>query len=146
MSLADIPVSNPLQRLHTLPTSRDPFFPQVDQTLKHFQGESTRFHYVAFTKFLLVSNRPLGFTSHTNTVLLPKVATNKTISNEPWHSTLSRANTMPWPPLMTQRRRKVHPQFSPTNQLRASHTILMVVLFSRVVSQRTGPHGEVLRK
>jgi hypothetical protein len=50
MSTADIPVSNALQRLHTLPMSSDPFLPQVDQTLKHYQGESARFHYVAFTK------------------------------------------------------------------------------------------------
>jgi hypothetical protein len=47
---ADIPVSKTLQRLHTLPTSRDPFLPRVDQTLKQYQGESTRFHYVAFKK------------------------------------------------------------------------------------------------
>jgi hypothetical protein len=29
---------------------------------------------------------------------------------------------------------------------RASHTTLMIALFSRVVSQRTGPYGEVLGK
>jgi hypothetical protein len=73
VSTADIPVSNPLQRLHTLPMSRDPFLPRVNQTLKHYQGESARFHYVAFTKILLVCSRPLGFASRTNTVLLPKV-------------------------------------------------------------------------
>jgi hypothetical protein len=39
VSTADIPVSNTLQRLHTLPTSRDPVLPRVDQTLKHYQGE-----------------------------------------------------------------------------------------------------------
>jgi hypothetical protein len=50
MSTADILVSNALQRLHTLPMISDPFLPQVDQTLKHYQGESARFHYVAFTK------------------------------------------------------------------------------------------------
>jgi hypothetical protein len=72
MSMADIPVSNTLQRSHTLPTSRDPFFPQVDQTLKHSQGESARFHYVAFTKILLVCSHPLGFASHANTLLLPE--------------------------------------------------------------------------
>jgi hypothetical protein len=32
------------------------------------------------------------------------------------------------------------------NQLRASHTTLMVLLFFRVVIQRTGPYGEVLGK
>jgi hypothetical protein len=65
MSTTDTPVSNPLQRMHTLPMSRDPFLPKVDQTLKHSQGESARFHYVAFS-------HPLDFVSLTNTVLLPK--------------------------------------------------------------------------
>jgi hypothetical protein len=58
MGTTDILVSNSPQRPHTLPTSRDPLFPQVDQTLKHFQGESARFHYVAFTKILRVCSRP----------------------------------------------------------------------------------------
>jgi hypothetical protein len=53
---------------------------------------------------------------------------------------------MPQPPLMAQQRSKLHPQIPPINQLRASHTILMAALFSRVVSQLTGPYGEVLRK
>jgi hypothetical protein len=72
-STADIPISNTLERLHTLPTSRDPFLPRVNQTLKHYQGESARFHYVAFTKISLVYSCLLGFASRTNTVLLPKV-------------------------------------------------------------------------
>jgi hypothetical protein len=38
------------------------------------------------------------------------------------------------------------PQVPLINQLRASHSTLMVVLFSRVVIQRTGPYGEVLGK
>jgi hypothetical protein len=50
MSMADILVSNPLQRSYTLPTSCDPFLSQVVQTLKHFQGDWARFHYVAITK------------------------------------------------------------------------------------------------
>jgi hypothetical protein len=73
VSTTDIPVSNALQRLHILPTSCDPFLPQVDQTLKHYQGESARFHYVAFTKTPLVHSCSLGFASRTNTILLPKV-------------------------------------------------------------------------
>jgi hypothetical protein len=73
MSSADIPVSNTLQRLLTLPTSRDSFMPRVDQTLKHYQGESARFYYVAFTKTPLVHSCSLGFASRTNTVHLPKV-------------------------------------------------------------------------
>jgi hypothetical protein len=44
-----------------------------DQTLKHYQGESVRFHYVAFTKIPLVRSCLLGFASRTNTVLLPKM-------------------------------------------------------------------------
>jgi hypothetical protein len=38
------------------------------------------------------------------------------------------------------------PQVPQINQLRVSHSTLMVVLLSRVVTQRTGPYGEVLRK
>jgi hypothetical protein len=38
------------------------------------------------------------------------------------------------------------PQFPLINQLRASHSTLMFVLLSRVVTQRTGPYGEVLSK
>jgi hypothetical protein len=38
------------------------------------------------------------------------------------------------------------PQVPPINQLRATHSILMVVRLSRVVSQRTGPYGEALEK
>jgi hypothetical protein len=53
--------------------SCDPFLPRVDQTLKPYQGESARFHYVAFTKIPLLYSCSLGFTSHTNTLLLPKV-------------------------------------------------------------------------
>jgi hypothetical protein len=107
---------------------------RVVQTLKHYQGESTRFRYVAFTKIPLVCSRPLGFASRTNTVLLPKGVTNKTKSNEPRHPTLSRASIMPHPPLTAQRRSKLHPHIPPINQLRASDTTLMVALFSWVVS------------
>jgi hypothetical protein len=53
---------------------------------------------------------------------------------------------MPQPPLTAQQRSKLHPQVPPINQLRVSHTTLMVVLLSRVVSQRTGPYGDVLGK
>jgi hypothetical protein len=38
------------------------------------------------------------------------------------------------------------PQVPRINQLRVSHTTLMVVLFSRVTIQRIGPYGEVLEK
>jgi hypothetical protein len=38
------------------------------------------------------------------------------------------------------------PQVPLINQLRASHSTLMVALLSRVVTPQTGPYGEVLRK
>jgi hypothetical protein len=38
------------------------------------------------------------------------------------------------------------PQVQLINQLRASHSTLMVVLLSQVVTQRIGPYGEILRK
>jgi hypothetical protein len=53
---------------------------------------------------------------------------------------------MPRPPLTAQRRSKLHPQVPPINPLRASHYTLMVVLLSRVISQRIGPYGEALGK
>jgi hypothetical protein len=145
VSSTDIPVSNTLQRLHTLPTSRDPSMHRVDQTLKHYQGESTRFHYVAFTKTPLVHSCSLGFASRTQYTSLRWV-TNKTKSNKPLHPNLGRASTMPWPPLTAFRQSQLHPQVHLINQLRASHSTLMVALLSRVVTPRTGPFGEVLRE
>jgi hypothetical protein len=53
---------------------------------------------------------------------------------------------MPRPPLTAQRQSQLHPQVHLINQLRASHSTLMVVLLSRVVFQRIGPYGEVLKK
>jgi hypothetical protein len=53
---------------------------------------------------------------------------------------------MPQPPLLAQQRIKLHPQIPLINKLKVSHTTLTVALFSWVVSQRTGPYGEVLRK
>jgi hypothetical protein len=41
---------------------------------------------------------------------------------------------------------QLHPHVHLINQLRASHSTLMVALLSRVVTQRIGPYGEVLRK
>jgi hypothetical protein len=49
-------------------------------------------------------------------------------------------------PLTAQRQSQLHPQVLLINQLSASHSTLMVVLFSWVVIQRTGPYGKVLRK
>jgi hypothetical protein len=47
---------------------------------------------------------------------------------------------------MALRLSQLHPQVHLINQLRASHSTLMAVLLSRVVSQRTGPYREVIRK
>jgi hypothetical protein len=89
MSTADIPVSNPLQRLHTLPTSCDSLSTQgALLPIDHFLGGLAGYHYVAFIKILLMCSRPLGFASCTNTVLLPKGVTNKTKSNAPRHQPL----------------------------------------------------------
>jgi hypothetical protein len=125
--------------------SCDSFIPRVDQTLKHYKGELSSFHYVAFTKTPLVHSCSLGFASHTNAVHLPRWVTNKTKSNEPLHP-LGRASTTPRPPLTTLRQSQLHPQVHLINQLRASHSTLMVALLSWVVTPRTGPCGEVLRK
>jgi hypothetical protein len=54
VSSADIPVFNTLQRLYTLPTSRDPFQPGLYRPDLHYQGEWPGIHYVAFTKTPLV--------------------------------------------------------------------------------------------
>jgi hypothetical protein len=109
VSTADISVSNPLQRSHTLPMSHDSLSTLgALLPIDHFQGGLPEYHYVAFTKFPLVYSLPLG---RTNTVLLPKGVTNKTKSNESRHSTLTRASTMHQPPLMVQRRGKLHPRF-----------------------------------
>jgi hypothetical protein len=53
--------------------SRDPFLDWVCKTDLHYRVEWLRIHYVAFIKIPVVRSRPLGFTSHTNTLLLPKV-------------------------------------------------------------------------
>jgi hypothetical protein len=53
--------------------SRDPFLAYVVQTDLHYRGEWPGIHNVTFTKIPLVCSCSLGFASHTNTVLLPKV-------------------------------------------------------------------------
>jgi hypothetical protein len=53
---------------------------------------------------------------------------------------------MPYPSLTAQRKKPTTPQVHLINQLRVSHSTLMVVLFSRVVIQQTCPYREVLGK
>jgi hypothetical protein len=51
MSTTDIPVSNTLPRLHTLPTSRDSYSARGSSLpIDHYQGDLAGSHYVAFTK------------------------------------------------------------------------------------------------
>jgi hypothetical protein len=113
----------------------------------HYRGEWPGIHYVAFTKTPLVHSCSLGFASRTNAVHPPRWVTNKTKSNEPLHPPpLGRASTTPWPPLTALRQSQLHPKIQLINQLRASHSTLMVALLSQVVTPRTGPYREVLRK
>jgi hypothetical protein len=143
--MTDILVSNTLQRLHTLPTSRDPFLRWVDQTLKHYQGEYARFHYVAFTKkFPRGHSHPLDFSSLINTSLLPiGRVTNKTKSKEP-RQPASVEQVPCLDPIDGPMAKPTTTQAPLINQLRVSHSTLMVVLLSQVVTQQTGPYGEVL--
>jgi hypothetical protein len=53
---------------------------------------------------------------------------------------------MPLSPLTALRQSQLHPQVHLIIQLRASHSTPMVALLYRVVTQRTGPYREVLRK
>jgi hypothetical protein len=72
--MADIPVYNTLQRLHTLPTSRDSLFARgALLPIDHYLGGLAGYHSIAFTKIPLVCSCSLGFASRTNTILLPKV-------------------------------------------------------------------------
>jgi hypothetical protein len=74
VSTANIPVSNTLHGLHTLPTSRDSHSARgVLLPIDHYLGGLAGYHYVAFTNIPLVCSIPLGFASHTNTILLLKV-------------------------------------------------------------------------
>jgi hypothetical protein len=74
MSTTDIPISNTLQRLHTLPTSRDSLSAwRALLSIDHYLGGLVGYLYVAFTKTPLVHSCSLGFASRTNTVHLPKV-------------------------------------------------------------------------
>jgi hypothetical protein len=53
---------NTLQRLHTLPTSRDSLSARRSWlSIDHYQGDPAGYHYVAFTKIPRDCSRPLGF-------------------------------------------------------------------------------------
>jgi hypothetical protein len=71
--------------------------------------------------------------------------TNKTKSKEPPQPTSAEQVLCP-DPIDGPMAKPTTPQVPLINQLRASHSTLMVVLLSRVVTQRTSPYGEVLKK
>jgi hypothetical protein len=71
--------------------------------------------------------------------------TNKTKSKEPLQPA-SAEQVLCLDPIYGPSVKPTTPQVPLINQLRASHSTLMVVLLSRVVTQRIGPYGEVLRK
>jgi hypothetical protein len=74
VSTADIPVSNTLQRLHTLPTSCDSLSTRGTLLpIDHYLGGLAGYDYVAFIKIPLLYSCSLAFVSRTNTLLLPKV-------------------------------------------------------------------------
>ena len=71
--------------------------------------------------------------------------TNKTKSKEPRQPASVEQVLCP-DPIDGPTTKPTTPQVPLINQLRTSHSTLMVVLLSRVVTQRTGPYREVLRK
>jgi hypothetical protein len=112
----------------------------------HYRGEWLGIHYVAFTKIPRGYSRPLGFSSLINTVLLPtRRVTHKTKSKEPRQSA-SVEQVLCSDPIDGPMAKPTTPQVPLINQLRVSHSTLMVALLSRVVTQRIGPYREVLRK
>ena len=71
--------------------------------------------------------------------------TNKTKSKEPRQPASAEQVLCP-DPIDGPTVKPTTPQVPLINQLRVSHSTIMVVLLFRVVSQQTGPYGEVLRK
>jgi hypothetical protein len=112
----------------------------------HYQSEWPGIHYIAFTKIPRGHSRLLGFSSLINTVPLPtRRVTNKSNTKEPRYPA-SAEQVLCSNPIDGTTAKPTTPQVSLINQLSASHSTLMVVLFSRVVIQRTYPYEEVLGK
>jgi hypothetical protein len=81
-----------------------------------------------------------------NIVLLPaERVTNKAKSKEP-RQLASVEQVLCPDPIDGPTAQLTTPQVPLINQLRASHSTLMVVLLYRVVTQQKDPYGEVLRK
>jgi hypothetical protein len=73
MSTTDITISTLCRGRTLYPRVVIPFQPRFARLDLHYRGEWLGIHYIAFSKILLICSRLLGFTTHTNTVLLPKV-------------------------------------------------------------------------
>jgi hypothetical protein len=90
VSSVDILVSNTLQRLYTLPTSRDPFLAWVVQTRSSLPRWMARNTLCSLYKDSLVHSCSLGFASRTNAVHLPRWVITKpnrmNLCIPPWHS------------------------------------------------------------
>jgi hypothetical protein len=71
--------------------------------------------------------------------------TNKTKLSEPRHPPLAE-QALCHDPIDGPTTKPTTPQVYQINQLRVSYSTLIVVLLSRVVSQRIGPYGEALEK
>jgi hypothetical protein len=71
--------------------------------------------------------------------------TNKSNTKEPRHPVFAE-QVLCLDPIDGTTTKLTTPQVLLINQLRVSHTTLMVVLFFRVVIPRTDPYGEVLGK
>jgi hypothetical protein len=146
--MADILVSNPLQRSQTLPMSRDSRYTRGSWLpIDHFLGGLAGYHYVAFTKINPRGHsHPLGFSSLISTVPLPAGGvTDKSKTNEPRHPA-SAEHVLCLDPIDSTMAKPTTPQVPLTNPLGASHTTLMVELFSRMIIEWTGPYEEVLEK
>jgi hypothetical protein len=112
----------------------------------HYRGEWLGILYVAFTNIPRGHSRPLGFSSLINTIPIPtERVTNKSHTKEPRHPASAEQVLCP-DPIDGTTAKPSTPQVPVINQLRVSHTTLMVVLFSWVVIQRIGPYREVLGK
>jgi hypothetical protein len=109
-----------------------PSLARACKTLVHSRGEWPGIHYKAFTKIHWGCSHPLGFLNvpHSSARGNPPSAERAAYTEPHWRHDVE-ANYTPVPLII---------------QLRASHTTLMVALFSWTVIQRTGPYGEALEK
>jgi hypothetical protein len=109
-----------------------PSLARACKTLIHSRGEWPGIHYKAFTNIPWGCSRPLGFLNvpHSSPRGNPPLAERATYTKPHWRHD-GKANYTLVPLII---------------QLRASHTTLMVALFSRAVIQRIGPYEEALEK